>query len=389
MRHSELGRSPSPTRPVYLDCNATSPVEAEVLDSMIHFCREEYGNAGSRTHGFGAAANRALRRAREQVAGVVAAGWEDIVFTSGSTESNNLAIFGIAAAAANSGPRHIISTQIEHKAVLEPLEELTRRGFDVTLVPPSANGVIDVHAIRDALRDDTVLVSVMHVNNETGVIQPLAEVGDILSDHPAAFHTDAAQGFGKELEGLRCERLDLISISGHKIYAPKGIGALVVRQSAGRDIPLKPLMYGGGQESGLRPGTVPVHLAVALGIAAEVALRDHSLRRAACLEFRKTLLEHLSPLRPIVHGDPQRVLPHVLNIRFDEIDSEALMIALKDLVAISNGSACTSAHYEPSHVLRAMGLNEAQANAATRWSWCHLTAAPDWEAIADAIRLLS
>jgi cysteine desulfurase len=163
----------------------------------------------------------------------------------------------------------------------------------------------------------------------------------------------------------------------------------VVRQSGGRDIPLKPLMYGGGQESGLRPGTVPVHLAVALGIAAEVALRDHSLRRAACLEFREEFLQYLAPLRPIIHGDPERILPHVLNVRFAEIDSEALMIALKDLVAISNGSACTSARYEPSHVLRAMGLTEAQANAATRWSWCHLTPRPAWDAVADAIRLLA
>lgn len=378
------------SRPVYLDCNATSPIEPEVLECMIHFCQEEYGNAGSRTHVYGASANRALRRAREQIAKIVASSWEDIVFTSGATESNNLAILGVAAdAAANSGARHIISTQIEHKAVLEPLEELTCRGFEVTLVPPSASGVIDVRAIRDALRDDTALVSVMHVNNETGVIQPLAEVGDMLSDHPAVFHTDAAQGFGKELEGLRCERLDLISISGHKIYAPKGIGALVTRHSGSRDIRLKPLMYGGGQEAGLRPGTVPVHLAVALGFAAEVALRDHMLRQTACLQFRDNLLQCLAPLRPILQGDLNRTLPHVLNMRFGEIDSEAVMIALRDHVAISNGSACTSSRYEPSHVLRAMGLTEAQANAATRWSWCHLTPRPDWDAVAEAIWLLT
>lgn len=373
---------------MYLDCNATSPVEPEVLESMIHYCREEYGNAGSRTHVYGAAANRALRRAREQVAAVVDASWEDIVFTSGATESNNLAILGAAtAAAANSSARHIISTQIEHKAVLEPLEELTRRGFEVTFVSVDPSGVVDVAALQAALRSDTLLVSVMHVNNETGVIQPLAEVGKLLSGHPAVFHTDAAQGFGKELDGLRCERLDLISISGHKIYAPKGIGALVLRSSP-RELRLAPLLFGGGQESGLRPGTVPVHLAVALGVAASAALRDFSQRRALCLKFRETLLEQLAPLQPVVHGDPNRTLPHVVNIRFGEIDSEALMIALRELVAISNGSACTSAQYAPSHVLRAMGLTDQQANAATRWSWCHSTSLPDWNEVANLIRLL-
>jgi cysteine desulfurase len=381
----ELSRS---SRAVYLDCNATCPIEPEVLESMVHYCREEYGNAGSRTHVYGAAANRALRRAREQVAAVVASSWEDVVFTSGATESNNLAIFGVAAAtAANSSARHIISTQIEHKAVLEPLEELTRRGFEVTLIPVEPNGVMDVRAFQAALRSDTLLVSVMQVNNETGVIQPLAEVGKILSDHPAVFHTDAAQGFGKELDGLRCERLDLISISGHKIYAPKGIGALVLRSSR-RELRLTPLLFGGGQESGLRPGTVPVHLAVALGVAASAALRDFSQRQALCLNFRDTLFERLASLRPVVHGDPSRTLPHVVNIRFGEIDSEAVMIALRELVAISNGSACTSARYEPSHVLRAMGLTDQQANAATRWSWCHRTSQPNWNEVENLIRLL-
>lgn len=384
----ELHKLPRSSRPVYLDCNATSPIEPEVLECMIHFCREEYGNAGSRTHIYGAAANRALRRAREQIAGVVASAWEEVVFTSGATESNNLAIFGVAAtAAANSGARHIISTQIEHKAVLEPLEELERRGFEVTLVPVERTGVVDVCAIRAALRSDTLLVSVMHVNNETGVIQPLAEIAEILNDHPAVFHTDAAQGFGKELEYLRSARLDLISISGHKLYAPKGIGALVVRSSR-RELRLAPILFGGGQELGLRPGTVPVHLAVAMGAATEIALRDQALRRAACLKFRETLLTHLAPLRPVIHGDTARTLPHVLNMRFGEIDSEALLIALKDIVAISNGSACTSAHYAPSHVLKAMGLTDTQANAATRWSWSHQTPPVDWQELVDAIRLL-
>ena len=377
----------STENPVYLDCNATTPIAEEVLQAMIHYCRSEYGNAGSRTHSYGAAANRGVKRAREQVAAVVGASWEEVVFTSGATESNNLAILGLADEAGRLGKKHIISSQIEHKAVLEPLEELASRGFEVTLLSPSMDGTIDPGAVRSALRPDTFLVSVMHVNNETGVVQPLERIGCALKDHPAAFHTDAAQGFGKELEGLRCNRIDLISLSGHKIFGPKGIGALIARLST-RRLPLKPLMFGGGQERGLRPGTLPVHLVVGLGVAAELAVRDHASRRQLCEVFRENLLAALAPLNPRIHGDPALVLPHVLNVRFDEVDSEAVMLSLKDVVAISNGSACTSTSVHPSHVLKAMGLSDAQANAATRWSWCHLTPQVDWTAITDGIKQL-
>lgn len=373
--------------PVYLDCNATTPVEDEVLDAVVHHCRVEYGNAGSRTHAFGAEASRAVNRARRQVASVVEASWEEVIFTSGATESNNIAILGLADQALQEGRCHIISTQIEHKAVLEPLEELQRRGFEVTLVPPDSSGLVQPASICAALRPDTALVSVMHVNNETGVIQPLAEIAELLRGHPALFHTDAAQGFGKELESLRSQRIDFISVSGHKIFGPKGIGALILR-TRNRPTKLRPLMFGGGQERGLRPGTVPVHLAVGLGVAAELAVRDNIIRRQVCEAFRADLLTALRPLHPTIQGSESKVLPTVLNLRFDEIDSEAVILALKDVVAISNGSACTSASYKPSHVLKAMGLSDSNAAAATRWSWCHKTPRPVWERVVARIRQL-
>lgn len=373
--------------PVYLDCNATTPIESEVLELMNHYFSVEYGNAGSRTHRYGHSAAQAVRRAREQVANVVAASWENVLFTSGATESNNIAIFGLAPQAEKLRKKHIISTQIEHKAVLEPLGELEKRGFDVTLIPPRSDGYVDPERIREELRMDTALVSVMHVNNETGVVQPLQEIAEVLSGHDAVFHSDAAQGFGKELEGLRLPRLDLISASAHKVFASKGVGALIARQNH-RTARLAPLFFGGGQERGLRPGTVPVPLVAGFGLAAEMSLRDHSQRQAKCLAFRKKLLSALNPLRPIVVGDPKRIMSNVVSVCFGDIDSEAIMLALRDVVAISNGSACTSTTYQPSHVLKAMGLSDGAAQAATRWSWCHLTPSPNWKEVIRQITTL-
>jgi cysteine desulfurase len=363
--------------PVYLDCNATTPVEEEVIEAMNHYLRVEYGNAGSRTHRYGTVAAQAVKRAREQVASVVNASWENVIFTSGATESNNISILGLANQAEKLGRKHIISTQIEHKAVLEPLEQLAKRGFEVTLLPPTSDGAVQASAVESALRDDTVLVSVMHVNNETGVIQPLNEIADVLRDHAAVLHTDSAQGFGKELDGPRNDRVDLISVSSHKIYGPKGIGALIIRPTS-RTSQIHPLTHGGGQERGLRPGTVPVHLVAALGVAAELAKANYENRRNSCLAFRRALLEAIGPLQPTITGNLDNILPNVLNLRFGLIDSEAIMIALKDLVAISNGSACTSNTYKPSHVLRAMRLTDSDIHSATRWSWCHLTPTPSW-----------
>jgi cysteine desulfurase len=228
----------------------------------------------------------------------------------------------------------------------------------------------------------------MHANNETGVVQPLRAIAKTLGNHPAVFHTDSAQGFGKELDGLRSDRVDLISLSAHKIYGPKGVGALIMRPST-RISKIRPLMFGGGQERGIRPGTLPVHLAAGFGVAAQLALRDHAQRRERCLNFRKALLEALAPLRPIIHGNVDNILPNVLNLRFGEIDSEAIMLALKDIASISNGSACTSTNYEPSHVLKAMGMSDTETQAATRWSWSHFTTPPDWLRLRRAIQLLN
>jgi cysteine desulfurase len=373
--------------PTYLDCNATTPVEPAVLDAMLFYCREEYGNAGSRTHRHGSAPARALRTAREQIAAVVDASWEEVIFTSGATESNNIAILGLAESAAAQGRRHIISTQIEHKAVSEPVEVLRQRGFEVTLLSVDSGGRVDLAELVQALRPQTALVSVMHVNNETGTAQPIEDIANLLAEHPAALHTDAAQSFGKELRTLPNPRIDLISISGHKIYAPKGVGALVVR-TGGRTRGLKPLMHGGGQERGLRPGTVPVHLAAALGVAAKLAQEHHDSRTTACINFRERLMSALAPLNPRLNGDQSHALPNVVNLSFGDIDSEAVMIALKDIVSISNGSACTAASYTPSHVLTAMNLPAERITAATRWSWSHLTPEPDWTAVVTRLTQL-
>jgi len=370
---------------VYLDYNATTPVDPRVAEVVMHYMTEEYGNAGSRTHDYGLRAKQAVQHAREQVANVVSAARDEVLFTSGATESNNIAILGLAAHANEVGRQHIVSTAIEHKAVLEPAELLQARGFDVTLVPSTPGGWVDAEAVCAAVRADTILVSVMQVNNETGVIQPIQEIAEGLCNHSAYFHVDAAQGFGKELEGLQHERVDMISISGHKIYGPKGIGALVLRQRGYARPPLAPLIVGGGQERGLRPGTLPVPLVAGLGLAAELAASEHQQRKVACETFRAGLLTAVAPLKPSMNGDTGRTVPHVLNLSLRGIDSEALMVAVKGLLAISNGSACTSQSYEPSHVLAAMGLDEDRCAGAVRVSWSHNTSQPDWEAVRSRI----
>ena len=371
--------------PVYLDCNATAPIEPAVLEEMNRLWTEGPGNAGSRTHEYGLRAKKAVQKAREQVASVVHADPEDVLFTSGATESNNIAILGLATHAAEAGCRHIVSTAIEHKAVLEPLEVLERRGFEVTFVRPGESGAVTADAVSDALRPDTALVSVMHVNNETGVLQPLKEIAAILEDHPAYFHVDAAQGFGKELEGLRSGRIDMIGVSSHKVFGPVGVGSLIVRRRGFRRAPLKPIAFGGGQERGLRHGTLPVPLIAGMGLAAEIALRNHAIRRARCLEIRTVALDALGPLGIHLNGAPERILPHVLNFSVEGVDAEALMVVLKDLIAVSNGSACTSQSYEPSHVLTAMGLSDTEVAGAVRMSWCHMTPDVDWLAVASRI----
>lgn len=372
---------------VYLDCNATAPMDPAVRDVVLRWLGD-VGNAGSRTHEYGLRARKAVERARDQVAAVVAARPDEIVFTSGATESNNLAILGLAPFGEANGRRHVVSTEIEHKAVLEPLEALAAKGFEVTLVPPASDGAVRAEAVQAALRDDTLLVSVMQVNNETGVRQPIEAVAAAIEGHEAYLHVDAAQGFGKELAALRAPRIDLLSISAHKVYGPVGVGALMARHRRFDRVPLACMMRGGGQERGLRPGTLPVALIAGLGAAAESAAVEVEARRKRCAAVRDLALHALRPLQIRIHGTLECSLPHVLNFSVDDVDSEALIVSLRDLVAVSNGSACTSQSYAPSHVLKAMGLSRAEVAGAVRMSWCHLTPPVDWAAVANRIASL-
>ncbi|MBI1357379.1 MAG: aminotransferase class V-fold PLP-dependent enzyme [Acidobacteria bacterium] len=373
-------------RAVYLDCAATTPLDPRVEAVLLRCLREDFGNAGSRTHGYGLRARRAVEHARDQVARVAGAARGEVVFTSGATESNNLALLGLEAHGRERGRMHLVSSSIEHHAVLEPLRLLERRGFELTLLPPGPGGWVDPAAVRAAVRDDTLAVSLMHVNNETGVMQPIGEVAAALRGSEAFFHVDAAQGFGKELESLRDERIDLISLSGHKLCAPKGVGALICRRRNGERPPLEPLAVGGGQEMGLRPGTVPVPLAAALGEAAELAAEECDARRLAALEMQQRLLAGLAPLEPTLHGAIDRVLPYILNLSFPGLEAEEVIEAWEGLAAISDGAACTSQSYTCSHVLSGMGLPAECLAGAVRLSWCHLSEPPDVEALVAALR---
>lgn len=353
--------------PAYLDYNATTPVDERVIEAMLPWFRTP-SNAGSRTHSFGQSAKNAIDRAREQIAVVVGGAPEDIVFTSGATESNNLALLGLERYGKRSGRTHIISTSIEHKAVLEPLDRLSEEGFEIELVPVTSGGYVDPDEITKRLRPETLLVSVMHANNETGVLQPIEEIAQSLATTPVLFHTDAAQTFGK-VRSLKDIPFDFASISGHKIYGPQGIGALCVRRKKIDRREIRSLTSGGGQERGLRPGTVPVALTVGLGMAAELALRECDARNEAAAAVKVEFLREFGGIEFNVNGDQDRTLPHVLNVCFPDIDSEALMMALRDIAAISNGSACTSNHYSPSHVLAAMGFDEERISSSVRLSW--------------------
>jgi cysteine desulfurase len=372
--------------PVYLDCNATTPLEPAVGALIRRYFEEEYGNEGSRTHGYGARAKEAVEKAREQIADLLAAKPDEVIFTSGATESNNLAILGLANWGRRHGKTHIISTHLEHKAVLEPIDVLAKDGFEVDLVAPDKNGRVDAAKIISLLRPTTLLISLMHANNETGVIQPIDEVAKALAHHPAYFHVDAAQTFGKLIEPLQNHRIDLLSASGHKIYGPKGVGLLLVRHRGKQKVPLAPLVHGGGQEHGLRPGTLPVPLIAGLGLAAEIGAKDHEAREAKCRAFRERFLRAIEPLHPKIHGEEGQVLAHTVNLSFPGISAEEGMVKIRDLVAVSNGSACTSSSYQPSHVLKAMRLAKDEIIGAMRFSWCHLTPDPDWAVVVAKLR---
>jgi cysteine desulfurase len=364
--------------PVYLDYNATTPMDPRVLEAMIPWFLTP-SNAGSRTHVYGQRAKDAVENARKQVADLIGAKPEEIFFTSGATESNNIAILGLQHYGEKTRRKHIISTAIEHKSVLEPLDRMKCLGFDVEFAEVTSGGYVEPESIKRMLRPDTLLVSVMHANNETGILQPVHEIAEVIATFPkpsstnvgipTLFHTDAAQTFGKEVDALRSLNCDMISISGHKIYGPQGIGALYVRRHGAHKRPVDALVYGGGQERGLRPGTLPVALAVGLGEAARLASTEWKERRAAANAVRAQFLKTIKDVEHTINGDQTRTLPHVVNVSVHGIESEALMMALADEMATSNGSACTSSSYKPSHVLSAMALSDEAIESAVRLSW--------------------
>lgn len=356
----------------YYDNAATTRVDPRVAEVVMRFMVEEFGNSGSRTHSYGSLARSGVEEARAHVAAVVLAEEDEVVFTSGATESNNLAILGLAREAAQQNRRHIITTAIEHKAVLEPIEHLESQGFEVSILPVLQSGEVDLDAFQTMLRRDTFLVSIMHVNNETGIVQPLSRVAELLADHDAWLHVDGAQGFGKSLSELANKRIDLISISGHKIYAPKGVGALITRKRNDRTrAPLTPLMYGGGQERGIRPGTVAVPMVAGLGEASRLALIEHADRWQAGKQTETHILELVKAAGGVINGDRSKAIPFIVNASFPGLDSEAFIVATKSLVAISNGAACSSHSYERSHVLQAMNLEDRVVGSAVRFSFSH------------------
>ena len=352
----------------YLDAAATTRVDPRVADVVLRWMTEDFGNAGSRTHEYGTRAKRAVQQAREQLATQLGAAADELIFTSGATESNNIALLGLAPHGERSGRRHIITSAIEHKAVIEPLEYLQGRGFEVDFLKPDLQGRISVEAVQDCLRPDTLAVSLMHVNNETGVVQPVAELARALRDTPTYLHVDAAQGFAKLPDDLTAP-IDMVSISGHKIGAPKGVGALLIRRRGWEKVPLQPLMYGGGQERKLRPGTLPVPLIMGLAKAEEIFRKEHAVWLSQAQDIRERLLEALSDVPYHLNGDPEHTVPHILNLSFAGVNAEALIVSLKEVAAVATGSACTSASYTPSHVLTAMGLPESVASNGLRLSW--------------------
>lgn len=353
--------------PLYMDYNASSPIDSRVLDTMVDVYHNYYGNPSSH-HQFGEEANRLVKHARSLIAEILSVEPNEVFFTSGATESNNIVILGLARLGREKGKMHIVSTTIEHKAVLEPLKYLATQGFEIELVPVGSSGRVEVDEVLKRVRPDTLLVSVMHANNETGIIQPVEEIGQELSKSDTYFHIDAAQTFGKLVEELKVIRFDLLSLSGHKIYGPQGIGALI-RRRHGYQIPrVDPIMWGGGHEDSLRPGTLPVALIVGLGKTAELSAKEYEERRVQNRKIRKSILKQLQNLNHILIGDQEHAISHTLCVSFPDINNEALKIVIKDDIAISNGSACTN-RYESSHVLTAMELEPRIIESTVRISW--------------------
>ena len=368
--------------PIYLDYSATTPVDPRVAEKMIPYLVEKFGNPASRSHSFGWEADEAVENARAEVAKLVNADAKEIVWTSGATESNNLAIKGAANFYSGKG-KHIITVKTEHKAVLDTFRELERQGFEATYLDVQENGLIDLEVFKAALRPDTILVSVMFVNNEVGVIQPIAEIGEICRNKGIIFHVDAAQATGKVEIDLETLKVDLMSFSAHKTYGPKGIGALYVRRKP--RVRLEAQMHGGGHERGFRSGTLPVHQIVGMGEAFRIAREEMVEENARIGRLRDKLLKGLQDIEATyVNGDLEHRVPHNLNMSFAYVEGESMIMAIKDL-AVSSGSACTSASLEPSYVLRALGRDDELAHSSIRFSIGRFTTE---EEIDYAIKLL-
>ena len=351
--------------PIYLDYSATTPVDPRVAAKMIPYLTELFGNPASRSHVFGWDADKAVEEARGHVAGLVNADPKEIVWTSGATESNNLAIKGAARFYQGKG-KHLITVKTEHKAVLDTCRELEREGFEVTYLGVQANGLIDMEELKAAIRPDTILVSVMFVNNEIGVIQDIPAIGELCRSKGVLFHVDAAQATGKVDIDLARLKVDLMSFSAHKTYGPKGIGALYVRRKP--RVRLEAQMHGGGHERGLRSGTLATHQIVGMGEAFRIAREEMAQENARILALRNRLFEGLSAIpETFVNGDLVHRVPHNLNMSFAYVEGESLIMAIKD-VAVSSGSACTSASLEPSYVLRALGRNDELAHSSIRFT---------------------
>ena len=388
MTHDPFHGSAQKGRPIYLDYQATTPIDPRVLDDMMPFFTEKFGNPHSQGHLYGWEAEEAVESARSKIAALIGASDKEIIFTSGATESNNLAITGTArlqkSDAAGSQKNHIVTCVTDHKCVLESCAALEREGFDLTYLPVSGNGLIDLDRLRGSITDKTILVSIMSVNNEIGVIQPLAEIGAICREKDVFFHTDAAQAMGKIPLNVEEMAIDLMSISGHKFYGPMGIGALYVRRRP--RVRLDPLFSGGGQEQGLRPGTLAAPLCVGLGKAAEIASLEMDDEADRLGRLRDRFLEKLlSRAEDVtINGDMEKRIPGNLNLSFTGVLADNLMAGLKDL-ALSSGAACSSGSDEPSYVLKALGINDDLAAASIRVGLGRFTTEQDMDFAAEAI----
>jgi cysteine desulfurase len=371
-----------PKLPIYLDYSATTPIDPRVAEKMIPYLTEKFGNPASRSHAFGWDADKAVEQAREEVAGLVNCDPREIVWTSGATESDNLAIKGAAQFYKGKG-KHLITVRTEHKAVLDPMRELERQGFEVTYLDPEPSGLLDLDKFTAAIRPDTILASVMHVNNEIGVIQDIDTLGELCRARGVLFHVDAAQSTGKTPIDLSRLKVDLMSFSAHKTYGPKGIGALYVRRKP--RIRIEAQMHGGGHERGMRSGTLATHQIVGMGAAFRLAAEEMATENERIRYLRDRLWAGLSTLDEVhLNGDMQRRVPHNLNASFNFVEGESLMMAIKDL-AVSSGSACTSASLEPSYVLKALGRNDELAHSSIRFSIGRFTTEED---VDYAIQLL-